>query len=359
MAKASAIISLLLGIGLTGCYVTRQAWHQGGLLTTRRPVSEVVNDPQTTPETRAKLERTQSILAYAAKEQLNTEGAYDYFIQTQDPVVSYLVQAAEADKLQFVTWWFPVVGSVPYLGFFQKVERDEEAIRLRAKGYDVTEGGAGAFSSLGWFNDPIFSSMLVRKDSELAHLFFHELTHRTVWIPNAAAFNENLAEYVAAVLTRQYLTDHGESSALANYEIRRQDKDRFNQWLRELKADLERLYEQDKLPKEKLLKLKADIFAEYQKSPRKPKFRLVDFVRDEVWNNASVLSASLYTPDTERFDLLRKCIGQPRIRVFLNELKSAVDTSDGDLAAATAKLCPNLKHPNSKHPTSRQEQHVD
>ena len=354
MAKASAIISLLFGVGLTGCYVTRQAWHQGSLLTTRRPVSEVVSDPQTTPETRAKLERVQAILAYATKEQLNTDGAYDYFIQTHDPVVSYLVQAAEADKLQFVTWWFPVVGSVPYLGFFQKDERDEEAIRLRAKGYDVTEGGAGAFSSLGWFNDPIFSSMLVRKDSELAHLFFHELTHRTVWIPNATAFNENLAEYVAAVLTRQYLTDLGESAALANYDMRRQDKDRFNQWLRELKTDLEKLYGQDKLPKDRLLKLKAKIFAEYQKSPRKPKFRLVDFVGGEDWNNASVLSAGLYSPDTERFDLLRKCIDQPKIRVFLNELKSAVDSSDGDLAAATAKLCPK-----SKHPTSRQPQHVD
>ena len=108
------------------------------------------------------------------------------------------------------------------------------------------------------------------------------------------------------------------------------------------------------MPKDKLLKRKAEIFAEYQKLPRKPKFQLIDFVGGEVWNNASVLSAGLYSPNTERFDRLRKCLGQPKMSVFLNELKSAVDSSDGDLALATAKLCPKFKNPNL-----RQTQNVD
>src|SRR5690606_18969091 len=111
----------------------------------------------------------------------------------------------EADRLEFVTWWFPVVGSVPYIGYFDKADRDAKATELKQQGYDVSVGGAGAFSSLGWFEDPIFSSMLDRGPADTAHLFIHELTHRTLWIPGSTEFNENLAEYVSYRLTPQYL----------------------------------------------------------------------------------------------------------------------------------------------------------
>ena len=93
---------------------------------------------------------------------LNTDGAYLYYIHTEQPVVSYLVQAAHADKLKSVKWWFPIVGSVPYKGYFTRSDRDAEAEKLRQQGYDVYTTGVGAFSSLGWFDDPIFSSMLRR-----------------------------------------------------------------------------------------------------------------------------------------------------------------------------------------------------
>ncbi len=333
-----------LGISLasllfSGCYVTRQAWHQGRLLTSRRPVQEVVSDSAIPIETRDKLEKVQAVLAYAARERLNTAGAYDYFIQTQQPVVSYLVQAAEPTKLELVTWWFPVVGRVPYLGYYDKEERDAEAKLLASRGLDVATGGAGAFSSLGWFNDPIFSSMLLRRDAELAHLFFHELTHRTLWVPNAAAFNENLAEYVAVVLTRQYLRDQGDQPALDAYELRRQDKELFSRWLEALRRDLQALYSDPSVSEEEILNRKSRLLAEYQKSPKKPKFKQVDLVGSEIWNNASIMSAALYNPDFQSFDGLRKCLGEPSIRGFLDIVGRQLRDFSGDPMTITRALC--------------------
>ena len=317
---------------LSACYVTKQAWHQGALLRSRRPVDDVVEDPQTPLQVRQQLTQVRSILAYAAGHGLHVDGAYETYIQTREPVVSYLVQAAMPTKLEFVTWWFPVVGRVPYLGFYSRDERNEEAQRLRSEGYDVAEGSASAFSSLGWFSDPIFSSMLSRKHADLAHLFFHELTHRTIWVPDSAPFNENLAEYVAESMTRQYLTEIGEDSALQAYLERRSDKELFSRWLQALRQDLEHLYQQNQvLSKSQILSRKVRIFSEYQKSPLKPRFKQVDYVAAELWNNASVLGASLYAPEFRRFDALRNCLGKPEIKDFLMELKALIEQKVNNL----------------------------
>ena len=323
---------------LAGCYITSQALHQNDLFNKRRSVDEVLQDEPTLKPVRAQLERVRDVLAFAADQGLNTQGAYNYYIQTDEPAVSYLVQAAEADRLQFVTWWFPVVGKVPYLGFFRRDERDSEALRLRAAGYDVTEAAAGAFSSLGWFDDPIFSPMLTRGDADLAHLFFHELTHRTLWVSNAVNFNENLAEYVAAVLTRAYLTRPDVSAAmrssLIKYELKRHDREKFSKWLAQLKHELELLYEQGKgWPKAELLRKKSALFASYQKPPLKPRFQQFDYVAAETWNNAAVLGASLYAPDFVRFEHFHRCFGNAPIKEFLSLVAMATaDQSDPFLA---------------------------
>ena len=206
------LVQLLL---LSGCYVTGQAWHQNNLLNSRRPILLLL----------------QEILAFAGQAGLNVRGAYRYYIELPQPVVSYLVYGAKADRLEAVTWWFPIVGRVPYLGFFDKGDRDDKAGELEAQGYDVYRGAAAAFSSLGWFEDPVFSSMLRRRSSALAHLFFHELTHRTYWAAGSAEFNENLAEFVAHRLTREFLEQKGSSQQLQRYEQVRRDRRLFKKWL--------------------------------------------------------------------------------------------------------------------------------
>jgi len=328
---------------LAGCYTVRQALHQNDLFNSRRPVDEVLADQTAPAKTREGLTEVKDVLRYAGAKGLNVEGAYGYYIDSGQPVVSYTVQAAYPDRLQFVTWWFPVIGRVPYLGFFAKSERDAKATALRADGYDVSEGAAGAFSSLGWFDDPIFSSMLNRDQAALAHLFFHELTHRTLWVPGSTEFNENLAEYVATVMTEQYLKDLGRPVLLAKYEARRRDKARLFTWLKTLKGALEALYAQaGQITPSVLLARKKDVFARYTRAPLKPTFERVDLVATETWNNASVLGEELYMPDFARFTRARQCLGDVSVRAFLDELGRRSQKTDSGFAALDS-MCSDKK----------------
>ncbi len=183
--------------------------------------------------------------------------------------------------------------------------------------------------------------MLLRRDAELAHLFFHELTHRTLWVPHAAAFNENLAEYVAVVLTRQYLQDQGDQSALDSYDHRRKDKELFSAWLEALRRALQTLYDNSSMPVDQMLRRKAEILSNFQKPPVKPNFKQVDLVGSEVWNNASIMSASLYTPDFQSFDQLRQCMGRPSMREFLDMIGKQLEDFEGDPMSVAMTLCTN------------------
>ena len=327
-----------------GCYVTRLAWHHQELYFSKRPVSEVIMDPKTSDKTRAALEETRHILAFASDHGLNTKGAYEDYIATPKPVVSYLVQAASKERLELLTWWFPVVGSVPYLGFYEPEERDSMAKELKDEGYDVTTGGVGAFSSLGWFDDPLFSSMLNRSHPELSHLLIHELIHRTLWISGSTEFNENLAEYCAGVLTEIYITQRHNATGLAQYHRKIGDKKTFRIWLWNLKEALDRLYKSEpKPPLKTLLLAKERIFSEFLRPPIRPKFDTIDFIAGEEWNNATVLSEALYAPDIDKFAKAHECLGRDKpIKSFLDALKKA-RKENKDPFQALSRLCDGLK----------------
>jgi predicted aminopeptidase len=346
---------LMLIFSASGCYVTRQAWHHQQLYFSKKPVADVLSAPETSPKTRTALESSQKVLQFAADQGLQTAGAYKTFIATPKPVVSYIVQAAYKDRLELRTWWFPVVGSVPYLGFYEAAERDEKAQQLRNEGYDVTTGGVGAFSSLGWFDDPLFSSMLSRSHADLANLLFHELIHRTLWIPGSTEFNENLAEYGAGVLTDQYFDRNKDDPSLAQFQKKLRDKEIFRTWLWELHSTLKRLYETKPKPETTvLLESKANIFQTFTSPPKRPKFEAVDYIGHEEWNNATVLSETLYAPDTKKFAQAHACFGRGKsFGSFLEAVRAAHEESKGKNAfEALAFLCSNLtRHRSSLNPS--------
>jgi predicted aminopeptidase len=320
---------------LTGCYSLRQAWHQNNLFNSRRPIVDVIADPSTDPKLVDKLKLTISILDYAKTQGLNTEDAYTYYIETGKKRVSYLVQAAKADELESVTWWFPFVGSVPYLGFFEESDRDAKAKELAEEGYDIYTTGVGAFSSLGWFSDPVFTSMLKRPRPSLASLYFHELTHRTFWISGSVKFNENLAEYVADVLTPMYLRDSGHQDKIKTYLDRKKDRRLFKNWLKKLRRELKKLYSQkSKMEPSKLLASKAAIFSSFV-IDKKPNFATADYIGrgDKEWNNARVLGASLYEPDLPRFAKAHACAGDLSIIQFLALLDDRAEDFDDPFEA--------------------------
>lgn len=336
-----------------GCYVLRSGLHHNDLFNSRRPVEDVVADPETDDVVRRRLAYVAQVLDFAADAGLNTAGAYGYFIQNDRSVVSYIVQAAHPDQLKSVTWWFPVVGRVPYLGFFEKEERDAKAAELSAKGFDVDLGMAGAFSSLGWFDDPVFSSMLGRHEGDLAHLFLHELVHRTVWIPGSTAFNEQLAEYVAELLTTEFLKRNAMLRELERYRAKRHDRRLFHAWLQRLRSSLEELYaRRGELPRPAVLARKQTIFERFQAAPVKPAFRRVDYVAAGApWNNAAVLASSLYAPDAGRFARAHACVGRDAtIAAFLAALAERTSEFKGvaDPHVVLDGLCANAYSATAK-----------
>jgi predicted aminopeptidase len=323
---------------ISGCYVARLGYNQNNLMNSRQLISTILVDPGTSKALQGRLQFVQKILDFADNSGLNSLGAYRYFVQTNQPVVSYLVEAAYANRLESLTWWFPVVGTVPYRGYFDVAERDAIALELSAQGYDVAKSGVGAFSSLGWFDDPLYSAMLQRQDYSLAHLLFHELTHRTYWSPGSVQFNENLAEYVADYLTIEYFTAIKDEKALESYRLQQADLEIYHGWLSKLRADLKAMYDRLAGKDQKIIKSeKAKIFVAYLTEHR-PKFARFDFIGTEPWNNAKVLGAGLYSPDLSVFRKAHRCSSVAKIGDFLARLKIFGADSD-DQFLALASMC--------------------
>jgi predicted aminopeptidase len=326
----SRIVTLAVAAVLSSsCYVTRQAYFQNNLINGRRPVDEVMRDSAIDADTKTKLAEVKAILAYAREKGLRVEGAYRYFVPMDRNVVSYLVFASAAEKLELKTWWFPIVGRVPYLGYFAKAERDKVAESLRSEGLDVYESGSGAFSSLGWFEDPIYSSMLTKERADLAHLFFHELTHRTYWSPGSVEFNENLAEYVGELLTESYLRAKASPADVSKYLEQRTDRTKFRVWLQGLKAAVSQALEKGGA---EVLAAKAAVYELFTKGERREQFSSFDFIGTKPWNNARLMANTLYAPDLERFRRAHACVGSVEASDLLNALKRVEDTSDDQFA---------------------------
>lgn len=285
-----------------GCYSIRQGWHQLSLLNSRRDVADVIADSTTPAPTREALTGVGEILSFAVSDGLNVGNAYSTFVDPPSGQISWLVHAAYADRLEYRTWWFPFVGRVPYLGYFERAERDREAERMRAEGFDVSLGAAGAFSSLGWFSDPIYSPMLRRPRYDLARLLFHELTHRTLWVSGDVPFNESLAEFVSINMTRRYLESHGDTNAIAELERDRRDEIAIGQWIDSLKRDLKTLYKEHarhSIPD--LATRKREIISRHQAHPPTLESGDSDAFARRDWNNATVLAYSLYRNDLSAF----------------------------------------------------------
>ena len=331
---------------VSSCYLAKQGYRQLGLLTSREPIEDVMKSDRVSSEQRKKLEFTRKTLAYAESEGMSADAAYKDFVSLAGEAVSYTVQAAKPTEMRLKTWWFPVVGVVPYLGFFDKVDRDEEAAHLLGDGYEIYKGGAAAYSSLGWFSDPVYSSMLQRSDVELAHLYFHELTHRTLWLKDGVEFNENLAEYVADKLTDKYFQSIKRDRDLIEFYEANADYGLFRSWLKKLRSDLERnLLETEGQPDMVRVAQKSKVISLALSS--KPAFKRVDFVGSGPWNNARILAAGLYSPDVSKFktanDCYRAVSGTNKIGNFLKALKKASENTKTGFEALQAMCLPQDK----------------
>jgi len=202
----------LVSAGLAGCstigYYSQAAVGQTRILLARQPVEDVLADPATSDVLRKQISTAQAITGFAESDLgIPVHDRYSTWVATGRDAVVYNVVAAPEFSLEPLRWCYPVVGCVPYRGYFRRDKAEALASKLRAEGYDVLVGGVPAYSTLGWFSDPLMDTFIRWPEGHLANLLIHELTHGKVWVEGDAVFNESLASFVGDVGARLWLMD--------------------------------------------------------------------------------------------------------------------------------------------------------
>lgn len=238
-------------------YLVYQAKGQMTLLLKREPLGDFTRRIPLSPEEQQNLQLVERIKKYSV-DSLGYEptGNFTRIYDQQGQSILWVVTACEPFAFEPYVWKFPLVGKVTYKGFFKKEMAQKEYNHLVVLGYDADIRPVSAWSTLGWFEDPLLSSMLNRSKGSLCNLLFHELFHATYYAPNSVDFNENVASFVAHEATLRFLRK--DTSALKDYERRYCDNKIYtNYMLRKLKY-LKTYYDSIcRLPDRNILKLKA------------------------------------------------------------------------------------------------------
>jgi predicted aminopeptidase len=194
----------------TACYIAQAAYGQDDIAWRARSIEEVIADPGTSERTRQLLSLVSDVKLFGEQHGLAPTSNYREYVELPRSSVVYVVSAAPPLELKSKTWWFPIVGSVPYLGFFNQHEAKGLGRDLVEQGWDVDLRGASAYSTLGWFDDPILSTMISPRDSVvggLVNVVLHESVHATHYVGGQTYFDESLANFIADELTKPYLVD--------------------------------------------------------------------------------------------------------------------------------------------------------
>ena len=237
-------VPLLLGGLLNGCsslgYYGQLASGQWQLLQARTPVPAVIADPATDPKLRQHLEQSQRARAFASETlKLPDNRSYRVYADIGRPFVVWNVFATPEFSLEPQTHCFPIAGCVAYRGFYSQGAARGAAAVQKLQGLDVYVGGVEAYSTLGWFDDPILNSMLGWGDERLATVIFHELAHQRVYVKDDTAFNESFATFVEQEGTRQWRAARGLPALTQDGSVQR---DQFVKLVLASRARLKALY---------------------------------------------------------------------------------------------------------------------
>jgi len=330
IARFRILLLALLSVPmvLSGCdagYILHGAYEEIRLLWNRQPIQEVLQRPNLKPAARAKLELVLQVRKFAADQLgLNVGGAYSTVVAVDKSAITWVLMAAPPDELVPYVWHFPIVGAVPYKGFFARADAERAARELQARGYDTFVRSAVAFSSLGYFNDPLLSNLLSLNSVVLTGVIIHELFHRTYFVASDVMFDESAANFVGsagAVAFYSAMCGPNSREAIQARDVLASDFI-FARFLEREEARLLKLYGLH-LPRPELLRRRAILFAEIKS----------DYIR---------LRPSL--SGLERFDLDKEPLNNAvmiNYRLYFHRLKyfaALYRMHDGDTRATVAAI---------------------
>ena len=328
-------------IYLCGCqlgYIAESAYSQAELLRKRVPITEALSDLHLTEEQKRKLRLAEEAHHFAETDlNLAVTQNYTTFVQLDGPYVTYVVSAAPKDELKPYLWKYPIIGAMPYKGYFKPEGTKETIAELKAQNLDVYMRGVSAYSTLGWFKDPILSSMLNYRDFDLVNTIIHETLHATIFFKSSSDFNESLANFVGeqgAVLF--YQRKEGPNSPTAKAIVSdRHDEMLFSEFISKELDDLEAWYATQKEKSSNVIPESARIARIHEIQQRfaiqvRPKLKLKDSYKSfesREQNNASLLTYRLYYKDMGDFDLVMTKLGHD-FHKFLDYCRALKDADD-------------------------------
>ena len=326
------IALLVLAASCSACspiYVIKAGIAEMQILRARRDIPEVLNDSTIDPATRGKLSFVVEARRFAANELgVDVGDSYTMFTQLERDTLALVVSAAYKDRLVPKTWWFPIVGRMPYKGFFSLEDAQKQQADLEAEGYDTYLRPTATFSTLGWFNDPVLSTMLRGDDVEVVETVLHELSHRYLFVSGHVGFNESFATFVGRAGAAQFFCTRDRNGPdtlkCLRAQARWRDYQRFSVFIDEMMEELNAIYDDTELVYEEKVSRRGGVFerslARFDADVA-PTFESVTFsgFRNTPLNNATLLT---------------------RVRYYhrLPDFAALLDARGGDLAAVLEEL---------------------
>jgi len=307
-----------------------QAVHgQFALLAAAKPIPDWLEDPATSSDLKLRLERAQRIRAFATRELgLPDNRSYTSYADLKRPAAVWNVFAAPELSLQLKTWCYPLFGCAGYRGYFHLEDAEELAAKLRGEGYEVDVAAVPAYSTLGWFNDPILNTFINQGEGELARLIFHELAHQVVYAKDDTSFNESFATTVERVGVDRWMAAEGTPESRAAYERQQQRRADFLALLLAHRDLLLANYARPISDDEKRAH-KREIFADLQTAYAKVKAERwggwggYDRFFAQSLNNAHLASIAAYNDLVPNFEALLRAEGNDLPRFYLKVKKLA------------------------------------
>ncbi|HEY5940612.1 MAG TPA: aminopeptidase [Gemmatimonadales bacterium] len=318
-------------------YLTRAGFEETRILQSRQPIARLVRDNATDPVLRQTLGLVLASRDYAARLGLEARETYTSYSDVGRDTLLLVLQAAPRDCICPYTWRYPIVGRIPYKGFFDPRAARREADRFAAKGYDIYLRPSGAFSTLGWFEDPLLSTAISGDSVELAATVFHEIAHNTLYVKSATPFNESFAQMVGYRSAEAFFRERGDSVNATHAANRWHDEIVLGDYYSALVGRLDSLYVHK--PDSAALEAgrrDAAVWARSQLTgpvaQRLRTFR-VDRMAERPINNAQLIGARIYRTRLDLFDRWFERHGGD-VRQSVSALGKLMEGVEGDSAYA-------------------------
>ncbi len=348
-------------------YYSQAVWGGADVLVKRRSIDRLLESSRAqvlSAAIRGQLRLTQEIRDFASRElALPDNRSYRSYADLGRPYAVWNVVAAPRLSLEPKTWCYPFAGCAAYRGYFNERTARRLGDRLAADGYDVRVGGVAAYSTLGWFADPVLSTFLDYAEADLAALIFHELAHQVVYVRDDSAFNESFATAVEVEGVRRWLGSLGRDEELAAFENGRRRRLDLNAFLFEVRTELASIYESKDSDERKLAR-KAELFRALPSRYRRelvPSWRAasVDAGGESSlgsWlsrlNNADLAAVATYNDHVPAFRALLDSAGGS-FPAFYAKVERLADLEPGERRRVLETLVVNDPEPPAPDPESR------